>query len=137
MHWNCGLTVLPSAVTEVIYPEAGSVSYTLTDQVCITNDDNEQECEDIVGIQQLDARPWTFAICHDEKSLAGTSSSGDLDIDAFAAAGEAFTLNLHPLRYITGAADPATIDVSALCGEAETQNFFGFDAPPREREIGV
>jgi MSHA biogenesis protein MshQ len=118
-----------SAETEVIYPEAGSVSYTLTDQVCITNDDNEQECEDIVGIQQLDARPWTFAICHDEKSLTGTSSSGDLDIDAFAAAGEFFTLNLHPLRYITGATDSATIDVTTLCGEAETQNFFGFDAP--------
>jgi MSHA biogenesis protein MshQ len=115
--------------TEVLYPEAGSVTYTLTDQVCITDENDVEQCEQIVGLQQLDARPWTFAICHDQKSLTGTASSGSDASDALVAAGDTFELLLQPLRYIDGAADPAKIEVKDYCGRPQTQNFFGTDAP--------
>ncbi|ORT52025.1 hypothetical protein ST37_03145 [Vibrio sp. qd031] len=118
-----------NVTTEVLYPEAGSVSYTLTDQVCIIDENDVEQCEEIVGLQQLDARPWTFAICHDQKSLIGTATSGSNASDALVAAGDTFELLLQPLRYIDGAADPAKIEVKDYCGRPQTQNFFGTDAP--------
>jgi MSHA biogenesis protein MshQ len=117
------------ANTKVRYTEAGTISYNLSDQVCITNDAGEQECEEIVGLQQLNARPWTFAICHDSKTLAGTSKSGVTTDDALVEAGSSFDLLLHPLRYVDDEPDPLVISVGTYCDELRTENFFSSDAP--------
>ncbi|PMO33520.1 DUF6701 domain-containing protein [Vibrio breoganii] len=119
------------ATTEVIYPEAGSVSYELKDEVCITNDDGEEECEEIIGEQLIQSRPWTFALCEPTgNEISGTSESGDF----FKRSGELFGLDAVPIRWVSdGDIAPATpIEVSAFCNQIdslETKNFYPDLAP--------
>ncbi|PMG00043.1 hypothetical protein BCV02_15600 [Vibrio breoganii] len=119
------------ATTEIMYPEAGSVSYELKDEVCITNDDGQEECEEIIGEQLIQSRPWTFALCEPTgNEISGTSESGDF----FKRSGELFGLDAVPIRWVSdGETDPSTpIEVSAFCNQIdslETKNFYPDLAP--------
>lgn len=122
------LTFSSTAIADIDlrYAEAGIVSYEASDEICIVDDEGIEQCESIKGLQQVDSIPWTFAICHNEKSLNGTAYEGD----AFIAAGRTFALELKPLQYQDGASvDPELgINVIDMCNSAVTQNFFGSDA---------
>ncbi|GAB7218595.1 DUF6701 domain-containing protein [Vibrio comitans] len=132
-----------TAYISVRYDEAGSVSYSVEDEICLTDDDGNvtDECVTTEGAHFLNARPWTFAICNpnestsNEGSLSGTSESGPF----FKRSGEAFALNVIPIRYDTGSIDPSVgIDVSSYCNltgaglrdaSLETKNFHLSSAP--------
>ncbi|GEA52486.1 hypothetical protein VIN01S_32900 [Vibrio inusitatus NBRC 102082] len=119
------------ATAEVRYSEAGSVSYTMKDEVCITNDDGDEECKEIIGEQSIQSRPWTFAVCEPKgNDISGTSESGSF----FKRSGEVFQLNAVPIRWVNdGDIEPTIpIEVSTFCNQLdslETKNFYPDLAP--------
>ncbi|MGF1698178.1 polymer-forming cytoskeletal protein [Vibrio lamellibrachiae] len=112
------------ASSELIYPEAGEVSYTLTGEQCIDDENGDPICKTFSGKQTVQARPWTFAICS-EDDVSGNSSGGV----GYQAAGTAFSTMVKPIVWQTNGSTTDDIDTSTYCGATVTQNFFVSDAP--------
>ncbi|MDG3084787.1 hypothetical protein P7F88_01240 [Vibrio hannami] len=91
-----------AASSSLNYDESGAISFILSDSTfsCPTGFDCEtddgESWDSLQGVVNVNARPWTFAICEpNSHSMNGTASSGG----GFVAAGENFTLNVLPIRY--------------------------------------
>ncbi|CAH0541571.1 DUF6701 domain-containing protein [Vibrio marisflavi] len=108
------------AQMDVLYSEAGSVSYSLSNQQC--NDDGD--CETYTGTHTIYARPWTLAICSSD-TISGTSSSGS----GYKASGESFAVMVKPIIWVSGGSETAAVETSSYCSITVTQNFFDSDAP--------
>ncbi|WP_264877811.1 DUF6701 domain-containing protein [Vibrio agarivorans] len=128
-----------SAKPDLIYPEAGEVSYDLTDKACVEDEIGDQTCKTYSGTHTVKSRPWTFAICEESNTLPqGTSAGGD----KFITAGEWFDLVAKPIRWQPGtpANGMGEINASKFCDDSYvTQNFYKIapqdDAPAATVEI--
>ncbi|CAM3982023.1 DUF6701 domain-containing protein [Vibrio neonatus] len=120
-----------TANIQVEYAEAGSVSYTMTDEICIDDGQGSQECREYSGEHQIQSRPWTFALCEPSgANISGTSNSGSV----FKRSGEIFALNATPIRWVSNesTAPNVAIDVSNYCNQLDTlatKNFYADSAP--------
>ncbi|MPW36917.1 DUF6701 domain-containing protein [Vibrio sp. B1Z05] len=120
-----------TANIQVEYAEAGSVSYTMTDEICIDDGQGSQECREYSGEHQIQSRPWTFALCEPSGAdISGTSNSGSV----FKRSGELFALNVTPIHWVSNesTAPNVAIDVSNYCNQLdtlETKNFYADSAP--------
>lgn len=151
--------VIPTnGVGEVIYAPQfsqgqASAELTLQDagQATITLQDSNFDCtgfdscpfngsDTLTGQFTIYSRPWTFALC----SPTGSAMDGDISDKnslGFAAAGEAFALNIRPLRWVTGGSDsdPVNgsdeIDTSAYCNAPVTENFFAANSVTANVEL--
>lgn len=112
------------AQMDVLYSEAGSVSYTLSNTECVTLDDASTQCKTYSATHQVEARPWTFAICSSD-TIDGTASSGT----GYKTAGSTFDVMVKPIIWQTGGSETAAVDTSTYCSATVTQNFFDSDAP--------
>ncbi len=114
-----------TAHSSVLYSEVGRVSYKLSQKECVM-DDGVEKCKTYYGLQQIDARPWTFAICESNAhAMNGTATNGD----AFLAAGEEFDIQLKPVIWKSGLdAELQKGKYSDFCSLDITQNFFDQNA---------
>ncbi|WP_258006990.1 DUF6701 domain-containing protein [Vibrio diazotrophicus] len=75
------------------------------------------------------SRPWTFAICSPNNAPMNGNIS-DASSAGFTSAGNAFALNVRPLRWVSTGndSDPVSgseaIETSSYCSSPVTQNFF-------------
>ncbi|MFV0449129.1 MAG: DUF6701 domain-containing protein [Vibrio sp.] len=151
--------VIPTnGVGEVIYAPQfshgqASAELTLQDagQATITLQDSNFDCtgfdscpfngsDTLTGQFTVYSRPWTFALC----SPTGSAMDGDISDKnslGFAAAGEAFALNIRPLRWVAGGSDSDPlngsdeIDTSAYCNAPVTENFFAANSVTANVEL--
>ena len=138
------LTFAPKFITEnegtldtsLTFTDSGKLRVTLTDdrfnctgyEGCPIGEDGEAN-----GILQgsfyVSSRPWTFAIC-DANGSAMDGNISDPKSLGYKAAGEKFTLNVKPLRWVEGQdGNKSEIEFSNLCDRPITQNFMQSDAP--------
>ncbi|MDD9197081.1 hypothetical protein PVK62_14735 [Aliivibrio sp. S3MY1] len=108
------------ATTSLIYQEAGSAHFTLSDPTFTCP--SGYDCNDypvdsgvLSADVNIEARPWKLEICSDV-TMDGNSSGGS----ALVAAGDVFSLKVKPVRY-GSEADACQLPV--------TQNFFKPSAP--------
>jgi len=112
------------AQMDVLYSEAGVVSYTLSNTECVSLSGGGQDCKTYTGSHQINARPWTFAICSND-TISGTASSGS----GYKSAGSTFDVMVKPIVWVSGGSESADIDTTSLCSTTVTQNFFDSGAP--------
>lgn len=112
--------------------DSGTVTVTLTDDSfdCAELDDCPIDGNGTLkGQFTVYSRPWTFAICSPNNApmngnISNASSAG------FTSAGNAFALNVRPLRWVSTGndSDPVSgieaIETSSYCSSPVTQNFF-------------
>ncbi len=115
------------AESQIRYPESGQVSYSLSSDYCIDDGEGGQLCETSTGSQQIQSRPWTFALCsaEDDTTIAGTASGGN----GYLASGELFDIQVVPIAWDGSGSITGAIDTTNLCGETVTENFFMAGAP--------
>lgn len=117
-----------TARIRIDYEEAGAVSYTMSDEICIEVD-GEDECRTYQGVHNIQSRPWTYALC----SPIGADMSGDSEQGPkFAVSGTPFALDATPIKYVRNGSTSGEIDVSGYCsnlGSLETKNFYLNSAP--------
>ncbi|MEZ9231126.1 DUF6701 domain-containing protein [Vibrio amylolyticus] len=119
------------ASSELIYPEAGEVSYSLSGEQCIEDENDELICKTFSGSQTVQSRPWTFAICSDD-DISGNAT--DSTSTSYQAAGTPFAMKVKPIVWQdVSATDP--IETSGYCSAAVTQNFFVSTAPSATLEM--
>ncbi|WP_052772056.1 DUF6701 domain-containing protein [Vibrio mexicanus] len=115
------------AESQIRYPESGQISYSLSSDYCIDDGEGGQLCETSTGSQEIQSRPWTFALCssEDDTTIAGTATGGN----GYLASGEQFDVQVVPIVWDGSGAISGPIDTTNLCGETVTQNFFMTSAP--------
>ncbi|PMJ91328.1 hypothetical protein BCU12_10435 [Vibrio sp. 10N.261.55.A7] len=119
------------ASSELIYPEAGEVSYSLSGEQCIEDENDELICKTFSGSQTVQSRPWTFAICSDD-DISGNAT--DSTSTSYQAAGTPFAMKVKPIVWQdVSATDP--IETSGYCNATVTQNFFVSTAPSATLEM--
>ncbi|MEZ8825661.1 DUF6701 domain-containing protein [Vibrio amylolyticus] len=119
------------ASSELIYPEAGEVSYSLSGEQCIEDENDELICKTFSGSQTVQSRPWTFAICSDD-DISGNAT--DSTSTSYQAAGTPFAMKVKPIVWQdVSATDP--IETSGYCSATVTQNFFVSTAPSATLEM--
>ncbi|WP_432579515.1 DUF6701 domain-containing protein [Vibrio sinus] len=112
------------AQMDVLYSEAGVVTYTLSNTECVSLSGGGQDCKTYTGSHQINARPWTFAICSND-TISGTASSGS----GYKSAGSTFAVMVKPIVWVSNGSESADIDTTSLCSTTVTQNFFDSGAP--------
>ncbi|WP_375751507.1 DUF6701 domain-containing protein [Vibrio sp. HN007] len=122
-----------SAFDVLNYDESGAISFMLSDPSfscpigfdCET--DGGADWDALEGVVNVNARPWTFAICEpNNRDMTGTSSGGG----GFIASGAQFSLNVLPIRYVSGATSgDIEVDNSHCSSSYVTRNFFNSSSP--------
>ncbi|OIQ24856.1 DUF6701 domain-containing protein [uncultured Vibrio sp.] len=113
------------ASSGLIYPESGEISYSLSGEQCINDENGDPICKTFSGSQTVQSRPWTFAICSDD-DISGNAT--DSTSTRYQASGTSFATTVRPIIWqdVT-AIDP--IETSGYCNATVTQNFFVTAAP--------
>ncbi|GAM77477.1 MSHA biogenesis protein mshQ [Vibrio ishigakensis] len=119
-----------TARIRIDYEEAGAVSYTMSDEICIDIEgQDEPECRTYQGVHNIQSRPWTYALCSPiSADMSGTSEQGP----KFSVSGIPFALDAVPIKYVNNGSTSGEIDVSQMCGnlaQLETKNFYLSSAP--------
>ncbi|GAD30925.1 MSHA biogenesis protein MshQ [Photobacterium leiognathi lrivu.4.1] len=136
------------------YPDAGIVDLKLTDLNCsvsngcdiLPSDTLPKSFADwtqLEGSVEVHARPWTFAVCPQNKDgeyvkADGTSSSGE----GFVAAGDKFDVDVKPIVWRSAGSETADINSLYsnsidLCESVITPNFFKAGAPAARVELSI
>lgn len=115
------------ADSQIRYPESGQVSYSLSSDYCIDDENGDPICETSSGSQTVQSRPWTFALCsaEDDTTIAGTATGGN----GYLASGALFDVQVVPIAWDGSGLIAGAIDTTNLCAETVTQNFFMAGAP--------
>ncbi|MCZ4373850.1 MSHA biogenesis protein MshQ [Vibrio diazotrophicus] len=120
------------ASSELTLDDSGQVTVTLEDSNfnCTGFDNCPIEGNDTLkGQFTVYSRPWTFAICSPNNTPMNGNIS-DASSAGFTSAGNAFALNVRPLRWVSTGndSDPVSgseaIETSSYCSSPVTQNFF-------------
>ncbi|ROV61867.1 hypothetical protein EGH82_03465 [Vibrio ponticus] len=124
------------AVAPLRFDDAGEFSATLKDTVkCSDFGDNVKDCPselsgskdevDVVGELKFKARPWTFALCQSlDQELLPNGNISDVNSARFVAAGEPFSVNVLPIRWLESSSAPITTQPDYCNSNNVTSNFF-------------
>lgn len=118
------------STSELTLEESGEYLVTMTDEnFSCSGDHCPIEGDTLKGQFTVYSRPWTFALCSPNNAPMNGNIS-DASSSGFTSAGNAFALNVRPLRWVSTGndSDPVSgseaIETSSYCSSPVTQNFF-------------
>ncbi|MGF1720169.1 hypothetical protein L4D20_09040 [Vibrio kyushuensis] len=105
------------ASSELIYPESGKVSYSLSGEQCIDDEDGNPICKTFSGSQTVESIPWKIAICNVEQTLetSNKNPSTTTGTPGFMPSGEAFNATYIPIvheDYMGGSSDDCSFTIT-------------------------
>ena len=87
------------ASSELIYPESGAVSYILSGEQCVDDENGDPICKTFSGSQAVESIPWRIAICNVEQTSVDTNKnpSTTTGTPGFMPSGEIFNATYIPI----------------------------------------